>query len=139
MDIKELRINNSLYYGDEIVRVKGIDVTQIMVWVADNNSKPFPTLLDGLEPILLTEELLKELGFEYTSGKRAKCFNIIDNFEKNIGSFNRIKLETGDIDDIEDDFDLRITTNERDLYVEGIRYLHELETFVYLTTKQELI
>lgn len=92
-----------------------------------------------LSPIPLTEEFLKELGFEYTSGKRAKCFNIIDNFEKSIGDLNRIKLETADIDDMEDGFDLRITTTERDLYVEGIRYLHELETFVYLTTKQELI
>lgn len=149
MDIRELRIGSSVLFNDERVKVIGIADFKDLYPTLDSgvaiqsqiakNGITFNVNPKDLSPIPITEELLKELGFEYTSGKRAKCFNIIDNFEKSIGGLNRIKLVTGDIDDIEDCFDLRITTNEQDLYIEGIRYLHELENFVYLSTKKELI
>lgn len=147
MDIRKLRIGNSLYYGDEIVKVKGIDVTQIMVWVSDNNSKPFPTLLDGLEPIPLTPELVKELGF--FESEMAKDTPTLHGIYVDPYMVKLAKESKGDFSKIPTDelFHLwhiklpnkygewKIFSNKGEIYVS---YLHELENMYHYLTGRKL-
>lgn len=130
MDIKELRIGSSVLFNGERVkvqRIEGDDVTDAIIcergWIP----------LEELDPIPITEELLKELGFEKDDDKPFS--NIL---------FKEIPIEIGKLwmkicpaYDEEEGWSISVGSyRECRTFV---KYLHELEAFVYLTTKQELI
>lgn len=142
IDIRELRIDSSVlcdgvrakvvdlqtcHFGSKTiphVRVKGISPEtgeeKIVGGMADS---------DYMQPIPITEELLKELGFtthEYTYDYSRLMDKFFDCSIRHIEGTNRWRLTIIDLDGI----------NYGNILC---RYLHELEAFVYLTTKQELI
>lgn len=86
-----------------------------------------PADSDKVEPIPITEELLTELGFEYKDK--------INRWRKVLAGLSFI-----DLTELPDGL-WRMETVD-DTYVRGcviLRYLHELEQILYLTTKTELI
>lgn len=129
MDIRELRIGNHVLYDGERMEVKAIDSEEeeICGLVGDRW-----TMADeeDIAPIPITENLLKELGFEVrVLTYRLKAEIEIDEF---LISLNKMKNA--------DFFELYIYNQAlRESQNMLVRELHTLQNFVYLTTKQELI
>ena len=125
MDIKELRIGNHVLYEGKRVKIDHIsqfgdiglvDITYTLVSPKD------------LDPIPLTEELLKELGFECLWG-------VPKDMEKHIGEIGLYSTHLNN-----GKYRISISNDDSTNYGDMLcQYLHELENFVYLTTKQELI
>ncbi len=136
IDVKELRIGSHILAGG--VRARVIDIHkkclsskdypyQIFVEGVspdDGEKKVVGGLSDNLEPIPLTAELLQEIGFERLA---------------QLGSMSTWARDDIYISIVGERVAARIVNDKNDLSIPSIRYLHELEAFVYLTTKQELI
>lgn len=136
IDVKELRIGSHILAGG--VRARVIDIHKkclgtenfpYQVFVEgfspdDGEKKVVGGLSDNLEPIPLTAELLQELGFERLA---------------QLGSMSAWARDDIYISIAGERVAARIVNNKNDLSIPSIRYLHELEAFAYLTTKQELI
>ena len=84
---------------------------------------------DAVEPILITPELLEELGFVNTSSIRI-CFVYNKGCEYD-GLWAEVR-------NIKDRWEVFVGDNDWDGSI-ALRYLHELEAFLYLTTQTELI
>lgn len=122
IDIRELRIGSSVLLNGKRVKVEGIVIQNGIVFFENDNA-----YADILEPIPITEGLLKELGFEKSETNQYDWYKHIDDFSIFIKIFKRGRCRA-------------------EVYSEFSHhgnmvcwYLHELEAFVYLTTKQELI
>lgn len=121
ISIKELRIGNHVLLDGERVEIDEISISGQVGCITQDNDWLGVDANDRLDPIPITEELLKELGFE--------------------------KYKEGWIDDIKQDYPIfiKIKSHENKNYVSVggsslfFKYLHEFETFVYMTTKKELI
>lgn len=130
MDIRELRIGNSVLFGDKRVKVEGVVIQNGIVFFENDNA-----YVDMLDPIPITEELLKELGFEEEKPQgEGWDYGIEKVFMKEFDS------------PIEEDYFISMAQYEEGLYqlrVLGtlvyVRNLHELESYLYMTTKKELI
>ena len=135
IDPKELRIGSHVLYNGKLMivcrisgAVQGADISLIEptevaiykdVWAC------------YIEPIPITEELLTELGFEKTDirGKEywRKPYKEIPNF---VNIFIVVYKSA-----IDGEYGVECNGNSNT----SIEHLHELENFVYMTTKQELI
>lgn len=146
IDIKTLRINSTVlcdgvrakvvdlqtcHFGSKTaphVRVKGISPYT-------GEEKVVGGMTDGnyIAPIPITEELLKELGFEESTdniiGVPIFAKTIDNDFHIEVKKFHGYDEWRFHVDDCDRD-----SVGSLDLH-----YLHEAEAFVYLTTKQELI
>lgn len=138
IDIRELRIGSSVLLCGNRVKVTELSQEQIAVgnYVEREGSKfPIGYTSDQIDPIPITEELLRELGFEgATTPEEGWYYGIEKVFEREFDS------------PIEEDYHIFLAQHEGGLYqlqvlgvLAFVRNLHELEAFVYLTTKQELI
>lgn len=136
IDIRELRIGSHIKCGDDICRIVCIDADvdeATPVIRAERRDKRgvyhYPTTLnpDYIEPIPITSDLLRELGFEHE----------IVAWEKIINPEQWIYLY-GDECLKKYNFRIHYAPLNSGLFGE-CRYLHELETFLYLTTKKELV
>lgn len=133
MDIRELRINSSVLYEGERVKIDQISQFGNIGLIDVNHTLVSPK---DLSPIPITEELLKELG-------------LIDAISPSEMYVLKINDEKYDIWLVKNKNDWAIATKPKDqsmfanIFGETayckVDYLHELETFVYLTTKKELI
>lgn len=83
---------------------------------------------DGVEPIPITAELLTELGFENTSSTRRIVYTKGCEYD---GLWVEVR-------NLKDRWEVFVSDNDWDGRI-VVRYLHELEAFLYLTTKTELI
>ncbi len=140
IDIKELRIGSHILAGGARARV--IDIHKkcletenfpYQVFVEgispeDGIKKVVGGMCDGIDPVPITPELFEELGFERFS-ERDETY-----WAKNLD--NRMYLYATKKDDI---YVARIKSFYYAYDIFHFKYLHELEGFVYLTTKQELI
>lgn len=131
IDIRELRIGSSVLLCGNRVKVTELSQEHIAVgnYVEREGSKfPIGYTPDQIDPIPITEELLTELGFGVTGRYSNEFIHYIDKFGlfvKHVNGTNRFRLTIEDEDGI--------------AYGNILcRYLHELQQFVYLTTKQEL-
>ncbi len=133
IDVKELRIGahyyNTSYTKPVIGRITSIyDKDRVSLCYdmpLDPDSDPYEgAMLHDLDPIPLTAELLQELGFERLAQS---------------GSMSSWARDDIYISIVGECVSARIVNDKNDLYISSIRYLHELEVFVYLTTKQGLI
>ncbi len=127
IDVKELRIGAHVMHEGKRFRVEVIygELVGINVGNDEKNGKSvagIPT--DELDPIPLTAELLQELGFEKMVQRVRVSAWMRDNMDINI---------------IGERIAAKIRDAGNSLSIFSVRYLHELEAFVYLTTKQELI
>ena len=128
IDIKELRVGSIVSIGGKMRRIAAIDALNRQIGIdayttdAKGVKRPFGYKIEDIEPIPITEELLTELGFE-----KRKERGSVSRWEHSTNMAitiwgERMELTIGDI-----------------LAVEPVHYLHELEAFLYLTTKTELI
>lgn len=83
---------------------------------------------DWVEPIPITEELLTELGFVNTSSTRRIVYTKGCEYD---GMWAEVR-------NLKDRWEVFVSDNDWDGRI-VVRYLHELEQFLYLTTKTELI
>lgn len=144
LDIKTLRIGSSVLYKGERVEVwsiekecgcYGITVHNKAKKYEDNmfHSSKDPYLIQTgvkrLDPIPITEELLRELGF-------SDAHENITTYTKKIGEHFIYLIKING----EETYDLSIIHNNgiRNVAME-VKYLHELEQFVFMTCKTELI
>lgn len=137
MDIKELRIGNSVLCNG--VRAKVIDIHRDILNSQKSSYRVFVegispetgklTQVGGYEfdPIPITEELLKELGFEKSETNQYDWYKHIDDFSIFIKIFKRGRCRAE-------------VYSEFSHHGNMVCYnLHELEQFVFMTTKKELI
>lgn len=147
MDIRELRIGNSVLVNG--VRAKVIDLHRdILNWkesphriFVEGISPETGELMqvgafvasDSVQPIPITEELLKELGFEEDTSEEVD--------RRYYSKVYDLWLEP--CEDMLVQMLLNAIDGETWQCITGgmafVKHLHELETFVYLTTKKELI
>lgn len=143
MDIRELRIGNSVLVNG--VRAKIIDIHKdVLNW----DKSPYRIFVEGIspetgklmqvggyefDPIPITEELLKELGFEEDTSEE------ID--RRYYSKVYDLWLEP--CEDMLVQMLLNAIDGKTWQCITGgmafVKYLHELENFVYLTNKKELI
>ena len=128
IDINTLHIGSTVGIGGKMQRVSAIDALNGQIGIdayttdAKGVKRPFGFKIEDVEPIPITEELLTVLGFEYTSHDFGMWW------EKKIGKHN---------------CEVDVRNDKWYVLVKGcdfeFNYLHELEAFLYLTTKTELI
>lgn len=137
MDIRELRIGNHVLYKGEQVEICGtVDFKKFDPAVAlyTNEGIRLNVRVGQLSPIPLTEELLKELGFEEEKPQgEGWDYGIEKVFLKEFGS------------PVEEDYFISMAQYEGGLYqlqvlgtIAYVRELHELQGYIYLTCKKEL-
>lgn len=139
IDPKELRIGSHVLVDGVVARVIRIDEPKDEHEIPPCTLLRFKALIDGewrdcgsladsdkVEPIVITEKLLTELGFELREHYWRMIFNpnqwiyICKDNEKD---YYNARIHS----------DIDMNTSFR------CKYLHELESFLYLTTKTELI
>lgn len=129
VDIKSLRIGSHILVNNKRERVRGLDEDNGLII-------RFPTeyvLASDVEPIPITPELLEELGFEkFASNVFIK--DIDSNYMENpVVRCYFLSLYGADYYSVEVYDDIE---NYGRLHC---HYLHELESFIFLTIQEELI
>jgi len=125
IDIKELRAGAHVEIAGHRCRLAAIDSLNnevgIELYVMDEAGWKYPKgyKVNDIEPIPITAELLQELGFE----SYHYCW---------------VKKPNGNPIKVEDNEDGSWGVSVIGANI-TVRYLHELEAFVYMTTKTELI
>lgn len=124
IDINTLHIGSHILYNGKRERVRGLDEDNGLII-------RFPAeyvLANEVESIPITEELLKELGFVNTSSTRRIVYTKGCEYD---GLWVEVR-------NLKDRWEVFVSNNDWDGRI-VVRYLHELEQFLYLTTKTELI
>ena len=143
VDIKSLRIGSHILVNGARARVSkiidpplgrvmpGIELLHFNAVIDGNICEcGCPACADGAEPIPITPELLKELGFEKEAWPE---YDDMIAYEKKTGNAKvRIEINTTDV------YGAPITAFCRCWHM-PTAYLHELEQFVYAITQDELI
>lgn len=130
IDIKSLRIGSHILVDGKRERVRGLDEDNGLII-------RFPAeyvLASEVEPIAITPELLKELGFEYHEYENGNLWEW--RFDDLYKAYGYLEFDDDDtltwrghlwhMDEIETDF-------------RRVRYLHELENLFYVFYEKELI
>ena len=124
IEINTLHIGSHVLADGKRERVRGLDEDNGLII-------RFPAeyvLANEVEPIRITEELLTELGFENTSSTRRIVYTKGCEYD---GLWVEVR-------NLKDRWEVFVSNNDWDGSM-AVRYLHELEQFLYLTTKTELI
>ena len=144
IDIKELRIGNHIICNG--VRAKVVDLqtcrfgnkTALHISVMGispqtGEEKIVGAMADSdyIQPIPITEDLLTELGFEI------RPFKYLLKAEKYLSGYDEIVM----LERLkgEDKFEVYIYLAKEETHKTHLKYLHELENFVFMTTKKEMI
>lgn len=129
IDIKELRIGNHVLLDGERVEIDEISISGQIGCITQDSDWLGVDANDRLDPIPITEDLLTELGFEKNEDELQ--YNYIKRNEYKLNFFITL---------IDDNF-IRIGVWHKTVWHGDFRcqYLHELENFVFMTTKKELI
>ena len=128
MDIKSLRIGSHIAINGKRVRVFGIGNNAIFYLPSIVSSVCKEAEIEQIEPIAITPELLKELGFQFRkSAGGSWCIS-----DKKGGYFYATVCSDSTC----------VVTHYPDFGFQSrvvCTYLHELEAFAYLIAKTELI
>ena len=122
IDIKELHIGAHISINGERVRIEQIATDYIGFKHKEGDYSGYPPDRDRIEPIPITEELLSELGFECIARYNESWWQRGNKRIKIKGNYVEVEVYQGFYD-----------------ATWRCVYLHELEAFLYLTTKTELI
>ena len=135
IEINTLHIGSHVHIGGKMHRIAAIDALNGQIGIdayttdAKGVKHPFGYKIEDVEPILITEELLTELGFEkresgsFAKGYAPDSWIFITLYATN--ELCKVNIFPSD-------------PRKEASSVLGC-YLHELELFLYLTTKTELI
>lgn len=129
VDIKSLRIGSHVMWNGKRRKVDAITEEGIAFRIADTERKMYDSAtIESVEPIAITPELLKELGFEFRkSAGGSWCIS-----DKKGGYFYATVCSDSTC----------IVTHYPDFGFQSrvvCTYLHELEAFAYLIAQTELI
>lgn len=129
VDVKQLRIGSHVMWNGKRRKVDAITEEGIAFRIADTERKMYDSAtIESVEPIAITPELLKELGFEFRkSAGGSWCIS-----DKKGGYFYATVCSDSTC----------IVTHYPDFGFQSrvvCTYLHELEAFAYLIAQTELI
>lgn len=147
MDILELRINSTVWYNDKRVKITAIDNTDDVPFVKTSFRDDKWLHAKLIDPIPVTPELVKELGF--FESEMVKDTPILTGIYVDPYMFKLAKESKGDFSKMPTDdlFQLwhvklpnkygewKIFANKGEIYVS---YLHELENMYHYLTGREL-
>lgn len=129
VDIKSLRIGSHVMWNGKRRKVDAITEDSIAFRIADTEQKMYDSAtIESVEPIAITPELLKELGFQFRkSAGGSWCIS-----DKKGGYFYATVCSDSTC----------VVTHYPDFGFQSrvvCTYLHELEAFAYLIAQTELI
>lgn len=131
IDIKSLRIGCHVEYNGKRAMVYDIssemNTPNHLIMLYQNNRFAAVPLAE-LSPITITPELLRELWFVNTSSSRRITYTKGSEYD---GLWIEVR-------NLKDRWDVFVSNRDWDGRT-VVRYLHELESFIYLTTQTELI
>lgn len=124
IDISTLSIGSHVLFDGERVEIEGISIVGVVYGVKATNDEVWYHPSE-FAPIPITEELLTELGFEKLKDPQ---FKYAKRYKDNVGLF--VKIITDGV--------IRIEAWDKVILRGNLicRHLHELEAFIFLTTKQ---
>ena len=129
IDIRDLRINNTVWFNDKRVKITAIDNMDDEPFVKTNFRDDKWLHAKLIDPIPITQELLKELGFEV----RVLTYKLKAEIEIDEFFISLDKVKNADF------FELYIYNQSlRESQNMLVRDLHTLQNFVFITTKKEL-
>ena len=128
IDINTLHIGSHVLIDGQRREIFGLGCGRVSYLPHPLSSVAESVLADSVEPIPITEELLTELGFINTSSTRRIVYTKGCEYD---GLWVEVR-------NLKDRWEVFVSNNDWDGRM-AVRYLHELEAFLYLTTKTELI
>ena len=131
IDIKEIRVGNVLSDIDKDKLI--VEKTEKNKICGIINNEPFDYLTSSIFPILITEDLLFKLGFS-----RDFCENSKKGFYMYLPNGFRIDINAYS-NTLGRDYSVHIDNLCCDSVLSGdVQYLHQLQNYIYDSTKQEL-
>lgn len=104
-----------------------------------NEGMPWDSNARDLKGIPLTEELLEKIGFKKSHAEGAKFHSLFFkvNDKKHLHLSIRLDKQRADISEVIQKNFPEVEVKLRS-HIENMRFLHELQNFIFLTTKQQL-
>lgn len=119
--------------------VQAIGEDYVYLNFTENESDPWESEPKDLFGIPLTEELLEKMGFKesYAEGVKFHSLFFKVNDKKHLHLSIRLDKQRADISEITQKNFPEAEVKLRS-HIENMRFLHELQNFLFLTTKQQL-
>jgi hypothetical protein len=141
MKANELRLNNLLFYGDEVLKVASIHNDNTIRFEKDNSTIGcFSTKLLSIKSIPLTEEWLLKFGFErrkgmyYASATYHKEILKTDFYLRRAGGYENWFWGISSGDDFDTIHFIDVEFNDAIRY----SYVHQLQNLYFALTNEEL-
>lgn len=143
IDLKQLRIGSHVEMCGKRQKITALYAPQGQIGIdafkdgVDGTKHPIAYETDTFKPIKVTNKLLEEMGFKPTEN----CFRPANYIlSREIIGFDVLVFYWGDKRESDTEWNVQITNAKDNLVLDAdFTYLHELETYVYLTTGEELI
>lgn len=142
IDVRDLRIGNYVYDGDKTqfpMWVQTIGEDYVYLNFEGSEADPWESEPKDLFGIPLKEELLEKMGFKesYAEGVKFHSLFFKVNDKKHLHLSIRLDKQRADISEITQKNFPEAEVKLRS-HIENMRFLHELQNFTFLTTKQQL-
>lgn len=142
IDVRDLTIGCYVYDGDRTkfpMYVQAIGEDYVYLNFEGNEGDVFETTPEELQGIPLTEELLEKMGFKesYAEGVKFHSLFFKANDKKHLHLSIRLDKQRADISEVTQknfpNAEVRLCS-----HIVDMKFLHELQNFAFLTTKQQL-
>ena len=142
IDIRDLRIGNWVYDGERTqfpMWVQTIGEDYVYLDFEGNEGDLWESTPEELQGIPLTEELLEKMGFKesYAEGVKFHSLFFKINDKKHLHLSIRLDKQRADISEVTQknfpNAEVRLCS-----HIVDMKFLHELQNFAFLTTKQQL-
>lgn len=142
IDIHDLCVGNWVYDGERTqfpMWVQSIGEDYVYLNFTENESDPWESEPKDLFGIPLTEELLEKMGFKesYAEGVKSHSLFFKVKDKKHLHLSIRLDKQRADISEITQKNFPEAEVKLRS-HIENMRFLHELQNILFLTTKQQL-
>lgn len=142
ISVQDLCVGNWVYDGERTqfpMFVQTIGEDYVYLNFEGNEASPWETTPKDLQGIPLTEELLEKMGFKGTfNGEKTLYFMMFKTSDNRHISIN-VCLDCGSVSVADMTVAELLEVNIRLCsYTTNVKFLHELQNFVFLTTKQQL-
>lgn len=142
IDVRDLTIGCYVYDGDRTkfpMYVQTIGEDYVYLNFEGNEGDLWESTPDELQGIPLTEELLEKMGFKKSHAEGAKFHSLFFkvNDQMHLHLSIRLDKKRSDISEVTQKNFPEAEVKLRS-HIENMRFLHELQNFVFLTTKQQL-